>query len=203
MGAEYVLIPLGIVFLVGLVIYKVKSTQVGEFHEADPNAPLVENNYRRQFTGGYSLGHLKEMKLRKNGCYYISYFPLDKKQGKHVKSPPVQELIVKKEYVVALPRGFRSDERERITLVPRNPADIPEFMRDSLEAKWESVEGQKAHIVAVFGNMVSAGDEAVIESMKDYARGGLPKEIQAQFKAELNNFKKMLLAKDSEKEESK
>ena len=71
-------------------------------------------------------------------------------------------------------------------------------MRDSLESKWETVEGQKAFINSVFGNMISAGDEALIEGMKDYARGGMSKEIQAQFKAELNTFKKMLIAKDSE-----
>jgi hypothetical protein len=200
MGAEFVLIPLGVIFVLAVVIYKVKSTQVGEFHEADPNAPLVENNYRREYTDGYSLGHLKKRRDRKNGTVYISYFPLDKKQGKNVKSPPVQELIVKKEYVISLPRGTRSDERERIVLVPRNASQIPEFMRDSLEAKWESVEGQKAHIEAVFGVMISSGDEALIEAMKSYSRGGMSKEMQEEFNAQLNAFKKMLLAKDQDNE---
>jgi len=190
MNIGYILAPLVAVVGIIYLVYKYKQSSVSEPSEAEPNAPIVENNYRKEFTHGYSLGHLKNIILRRNGCNFVEYFPMDVKQGEHVKRPPVQAVICREEFTKYAPRGLISGERERIKLLTRDPSKIPEIMRDTDEAKWEQVEGQKAFLVSTFKNMIPAGDEALEEALKHYARGNMPKQIQAEQRAVVSQIKK-------------
>jgi cbb3-type cytochrome oxidase subunit 3 len=190
-------------FLAGIayLIYKANSKGILE-EEADPNAPIVENKYRTQFTDGYAMGHLKTNSLKKNGCRFIEYFPTDIKQGAKIKRPPIQAVIVKDEFVKPLPRGFPSKDRETLVLLPRDMSMIPAIMRNTLEAKYESIEGQLAHLESVFKPIVWQGDEALIQTMKGFARGNIAKVTQESMKAELDAHKKMLSLKDAQENTS-
>ena len=162
------------------------------------NMPFVENDYRKEFTEGYTLGILKAQIPCKNGCERIEFFPIDVEQGEGIAKPIHQAVIVRNDFIKRFARGKLSSRRERIKLITRNPSLIPSELKDETEGKWVSKEGQKAWLTSTFGQMISSGDEAVAEAMKDYARGNLPKVTLSQLKDIVDQFKKIKIEQPEE-----
>lgn len=179
---EIILSILGILIITGYVILKIKLSKHIDKIDVSANMPLCENMCRRAFTNGYYLGVIKSQLPRKNGTSLIEFYPIDVEQGESVPRPNVQSIIVKNEFIKRFPRGELSSYREVVKLIGRNPADMPERMRKTEEGDWMAKEGQKAWILSTFGKAISAGDEAIAESMKEYARGNIAKNTLAEIK---------------------
>lgn len=146
------------------------------------NMPIVENDYRKEFTEGYTLGTLKSIRKCKNGCSRIEFFPIDVEQGENISRPTVQSFIVKEEYIRPFGTGELSDHRQRIKTITRDPFLIPKKMKDTTEGKWATKEGQLGWLKAEAGKMIPSGDEAIAEFMKGYARGQMTKANQERLK---------------------
>ena len=191
MWVQIVGLVLGIIAIVVTVIISMRMRHATSKIDVSPNSPQCYNFGRTQFTEGYFLGVLKTQLPRKNGCTYIEYYPIDVEQGENKPRPPIQSMVVKNEFIKRLARGDLSSRREQIFFVSRNPADIPEKLRDTEEGKWLKKEGQKAWILSTFGESIPAGDEAIAEAMVDYARGEIPKSTLAQIKEANKKWREM------------
>lgn len=145
------------------------------------NMPIVENDFRKQFTNGYTLGVLKSMILCKNRCYRVEFYPMDVEQGEDVQRPTIQTVIVREAYIKPFSRGELSDRRERIKLITRDPFLIPEKLRDETEGQWITKEGQKAWVISTIQKAIPSGDEVISEFMNKWTRTGIAKETFAQY----------------------
>lgn len=191
MWFEIIATIFGLFVFIGTLIVIIKLQKKISKKEILPNQPLVENLSRTEFTDGYYCGVLLKNEPRKNGTRFIEFFPLDSEQGEHKPIPKVQSLIVRKEFIKTLPMGEPSSRRQIIKLIGRSPTDMPEQMRDSEEGKWMTKNGQKAWLESTFGKGIQAGDEAIAEAMKDYARGKLPKATLQAIKESNAEFRKI------------
>jgi hypothetical protein len=170
------------------------------------NAPLIENNYRKEFTNGYTLGILKSIKKCKNGCSRIEFYPTDVKQGEFVQRPDIQCFIVKNEFVKTYGEGGLSDYRQRIKTLPRSKLDLPEDMRNTLEGDYETKEGQKAYLVSTMGKAIlTGGDEAIVEIMNEFSRIGMSKAEIARMRVMVEKWRKIFATQEQpeQKEDSK
>lgn len=181
----------GLLVIAGTVIVTLRTRKAISKIDVTPNAPQCYNFGRTQFTEGYFTGVIKKQIPRKNGCTYIEYYPIDIEQGENRPRPEVQSMIVKNEDIKRLARGDLSSRREQVFFVSRNPANIPEKLRDTSEGEWLKKEGQKAWILHTFGKSIPAGDEAIAEAMVDYARGEIPKSTLAQIKEANKKWREM------------
>lgn len=177
------------------VIIKLKTNKDIKKIDVTANMPIIENDYRKEFTDGYTLGVLKSMTPCKNGTSFIEFFPIDVEQREDIPRPPLQSFIILNEFIkpFAIGEGL-STHRQRIKTITRNPASIPEKMRDTTEGKWATKEGQLAHLTKTFGKAISGGDEAIDEVMKTYARGNPSKNTLAQIKMENKIVRKLYSA---------
>lgn len=197
MWVQIVLFIFGVFFLVGTVIYQVKTKKAIRSIDITANQPIIENDYRSEFTDGYTLGIVKTKILRKNGCYFIEFYPIDVEQGEDIARPHLQTFVVKQEFFKPLPK--LSSRRIRIKTITRDPSKIPEEMKDTTEGKWVTKEGQLGYIKSIFGTAIQSGDEAIAEAMKEYARGEIPKAVLAKIKEEVRAKKDILENKEEEK----
>lgn len=185
MWVQITLSIIALPIIIGFTIYKIKSSKSIKSIDVTANQPIVENDYRSEFTEGYVRGVVKSKVLCKNGCFRIEFFPIDVEQGEEVPRPHLQTFIVKKELAKSFSIGELSSHRSIIKTIPRDPSKIPEKMRDTSEGKWATKEGQLAYIRSTFGKAIPAGDEAIVEAMKDYARGGISRAALAKIKEEV------------------
>lgn len=177
------------------IAIKLKTNKDIKKIDATANMPLVENIFRKEFTDGYTLGVLKSMTPNKNGTKLIEFFPIDVEQGENIPRPPLQSFIILNENVQSFAiGGGLSTHRQIIKTTTRNPALIPERMRDTTEGKWATKEGQLAFLKSTFGKAISGGDEAIAEAMKTYARGHLSKHTLAEMKRENEYIRKVTSA---------
>jgi len=194
---EIILVFLGIIFISIYTIFQIKTRKQIQKLPITPNMPIVENDYRKEFTDGYTLGTLKQMIPRKNGTSFIEFYPIDVEQGEDIPKPPVQSLIVKNEFIKTFSRGDLSSRRERIKLITRDPSMIPDKMRDTFEGEWITKEGQKAWILSTFRKgLIENGDEAIAEAMKEYARGNISKSAMAEIRATNTQLRKLQLQQE-------
>lgn len=198
---DYIALIVGIPVLAVIIIFALKTNRDLRKIQVTPNMPIIENLTRSEFTNGYSEGRLKSQKPCKNGCVRIEFYPTDIEEGENIPLPEVQRVIVRKEFIKRLSRGEGSSRREKIKLVGRSPTDYPERMRITDEGKWATVEGQKAWIEATFGSMIPAGDQAIAEGMKVYARGQIPKNVMGQIR-EINEQYRRMIAQPSAQQPS-
>lgn len=193
MWTEIILLILGIPALVVYIIVKIKMSKSIKSIDVTANMPIIENDYRSEFTEDYSLGIIKSINLRKNGCYLIEMYPIDVEQGEDVVRPHLQSFVVKKEFLKPFSIGELSGRRSRIKTVTRDHSKIPEKMRDTTEGKWVSKEGQLAHLQSTFGQAaITGGDEAIAEAMKGFARGNITEATLAEMKASVKATKEMI-----------
>ncbi|MBU0958143.1 MAG: hypothetical protein KKF56_05030 [Nanoarchaeota archaeon] len=197
----WISIIFGTMVITGTGIALIKLRQARGRIEVTANQPLCENLCRTEFTDGYGLGIVTQQLPRKNGTTFIEYIPLDIEQGEEIPQPPKQSLIVKDEFIKRLARGEGFSRREYMKFVARSKVDLPEKMRDTDEGRWETKEGQLAHIQNVFGQGIISGDEAIAEAMKQYARGQIPKSTLAQIKEINEKIREMQMTKNLEQEQ--
>lgn len=155
-----------------------------------PNMPFVEIDPSRvKFTNGYSKGILRRLLPRKNDTFFLEFYPTDILQGENVPRPEIQSLIVSKEFLKTLSHTDTGSRRIIIKTLVRSKLDLPEKMRDTVEGDFESKEGQKAYLEQTLSNMIPAGDEAIAEITKQFARGQLSKIFinQLQETAKMNS----------------
>jgi hypothetical protein len=202
MWLEIILSIIGIIAIVVTVITRSFLMNKVVKIEVSANMPLVENDYRTEFTEGYSIGTIKSQVLCPNDTYRIEYFPIDVEQGEGVPRPPLQTVIVNKEMAKRFARGKLSGRRERVKLITRDSSKVPEEMKDTTEGKWQTKEGQLGYLKSTFGKMVSEGDEAIAEAMRTYARGQATKTALASIREE-NAQRRKLLDIEPKQEETK
>jgi hypothetical protein len=172
---EIVLLIIGLLTVLIIYIYsQLRKGKELEKVQVLPNAPIVENRCRRQFTDGYGEGILVEERLNYNGTTRIKFLPIDIKQGEGVKYPGVQTVVVANRYLKRVPEG-EDGKRARIILFGRSILDYPEYMRDSVEGKFMEEEGQKAWLLSMVGKSIANGDKVIGEWMSEYARGNVSK----------------------------
>lgn len=157
------------------------------------NMPIVENDFRTEFTEGYSIGVIKSQIPCKNETTRIEYYPIDVEQGENIQRPSIQVVIVKNDLIKRFASGRLSSRRERIKLIDRNTSKIPDELRDTTEGKWITKEGQLGYLKSIFNPAISYGDEAIAEAMKTYARGNVAKSTLATLKEENEKFRKLKL----------
>jgi len=194
---------LGFIIIVVTTIVTLKMRKDTQKVDVSPNLPIAENPCRREFSGGYYSLLIKNQTLCKNGCTRIEGFPMDIDQGENKPKPPLQCFIVKNEFIKRFARGDLSPCREIIKFIGRSPTDMPESMRDTDEGAWMTKEGQKAWLKSTFGKMIPAGDEAIAEAMKDYARGQVAKNTFQEIKEINRKNRELLLKEPTEQSEPK
>jgi len=201
MWTELIIWLLGIPILIGYIIVRIKLSKSIEKMDISANAPLVENDYRKEFTQGYTLGVLRSKRTCKNGCSRIEFYPIDVEQGEFIPRPEVQSFIVKEEFIKPFSKGELSDYRERMKTITRNPLLIPSKLKDTTEGKWATKEGQLGWLMSEFGKTVPAGDEAISELIKEQgARGEMSKAEIARLR-EHRNIRAKVLDKFPEQQE--
>jgi len=186
MWTELIVWVLGIPAAIVFIIVTIKMNKSIRNIPITANMPIIENDYRREFTEGYTLGILKSSTKCKNGCTRIEFHPIDIEQGEDIPRPTIQSFIVKNEYIKPFGTGELSDYRQRIKTITRNPFLIPEKMKNTFEGDFTKVEGQKAWLKSEAGKMIQAGDEAMAEHLKEQARGMMTKAEIARLR-ELNH----------------
>lgn len=198
-----IVICFGFLSVVGMVIFGVWINRQTKKIDVRANAPLIDSSSRRQFTGGYSLGLIKNETPRKNGTVLMEFYPIDSEQGEDQPRPELQSVVVAKQFVKRFARGEYSSRREAVRLISRNPADLPEKMRGTIEGTWETKEGQLAYLERVFGKSIPAGDEAIHEQVLGWSRGNISRATMAQIKEETMEFRKSLLFAHPESSQDK
>ena len=186
-----------------VVLVYIKLNKSIQKIEVTPNQPIIVNWARTQFTNGYFLGILKKQIPRKNKTTLFEFYAFDVEQGENIPRPTIQSVVVGDKYIKRSSSGKPSSYREIIQLVGRNPDDLPEEMRDTLEGEWLTKEGQKAWILSTFGKQIQSGDEAIAEAMNDYARGNIAKGTLATLKEENAQIRKIQQQRPEQNEERK
>ena len=185
-------IPLGIIAITAFWIYRVITMKAISKIDVKADAPMVENNYRQEFTNGYARGVVKMPILKnKNGTHRIEFYPTDVEQGEDVKRPHLQTFIINSDYKKHSSTGEISGRREIIRTLPRSADMIPENMRNTEEGKWETKEGQEAFLKSTFGQAIPNGDEAIAAQMKEWNRGNMAKSTIEQLKENANALAQM------------
>lgn len=156
-----------------------------------PNMPLIENDYRKEFTEGYTRGIVKRQIKNKNGTTTIEFYPMDVEQGENIPRPTLQAVVVSNENLKQFARGKISPYREIIKTTTKNPLLIPEELRKEEEGKWTLKEGQKAWVLDTFGKFIQSGDEAMSELINESSRTGLAKGTISQIKDFNAQFRKI------------
>jgi len=194
MWVELILTILGIPIVTAFTIITIKMSKSIKNIEVTANATIIENDYRKEFTEGYTLGIQKSIKTCKNGCSLIEFYPIDVEQGENIPRPTIQSFVVKTEYIKPFGTGELSDHRQRIKTITRNPFLIPEKMKDTTEGNWATKQGQLGWLKSEAGKTIPQGDEALAEFMKEQARGGMTKAELARLREvniEYNKLKTM------------
>lgn len=188
-----------IVITIGVIVYLTTKTR----HLDIPlNAPLVRIYGLEGFTDGYVEGVMKSQKPRRNKTVLVEFYPVDIEQGWNRPKAEVQSLIVHKEFIRREAKGDNSSRREIISIFTRDPSLISKKIRNTELGKELTKDGQLAHITRTFGEMIPAGDEAIAEGMKNYARGNFPAWMMAQLREGVAEAKQMFqLGNPSEKKE--
>lgn len=195
MWTEIIVLFLGIPALVIYIIVQFRMRKSLKSIEVTANMPIIENKYRHEFTDGYKLGVQKSAVLKKNGCYLVEMYPVDVEQGEDIARPHLQSFVIKQEHYHPSLDGRRIIVRT----TTRDPSRIPKEMRNTLDGDWETKEGQLAHLTSTFREaVITGGDEAIAEAMKNYARGNIPAATLAQLKSDVKAFKETLGNKPEE-----
>lgn len=203
MGWELIIIvPLLVAVLIGVALFYANQNKKLKKIDVTPNAPFVINPCRKKFTDGYGIGRLKSKRENKNGTTLVEYYPIDIEESDFSKMPGLKKVVVLTKDI-QLDMDF-SNKRSIVWLNSRDPSKYPKSMQDSLLGKWATVQGQKAFLLDAFGHgVITAGDEAVTEAMKGFARGGIPRSTLEQIKEENKIARKMKLMDDGDKDKGK
>jgi len=193
-----------LVFLFLLIVTPIFIIIVLKFNKSiekilvTPNMPIVENDYRKEFTEGYTLGILKKIKQNKNGTKLIEFYPIDVEQGENIKYPYVQAVVVKDEYFKPFSNGELSTRRNRIKLITRNLSQIPEKLIDETEGKWLLKEGYLGHVCHLDGNLVKKAAETLQAQSKAISTVGLSPAIVEQAKEEYKKIREIVQPEHNE-----
>lgn len=164
------------------------------------NAAIIDCTTKTQFTNGYSMGYVIKEEPCPNKTHRITFYPTDREQGEDIDDPEPQTFIVANEMIKRMPKGSGSTRRERLYVLSRNPADIPEHLRDTELGNWLSKEGQLAYIQKVYGSNISAGDEALETLMRETTRLGITKGELLAKKKLIKEILKFNILKEGEKD---
>ena len=149
MGIEWILAPVSIVAFVIVIAIELSRNKNLQKYDLDANSPIIINIPKKRFTGGYSIGQIKERRENKNGTIYVKYAPMDITQGEEVPRPPMQDFIV-------LKSNFKqidvSDRRQIYMVTSSDSMDYPKSMRDTNEGRWMTHEGLVADLENSFGS---------------------------------------------------
>jgi len=163
------------------------------------NSSIIDCTTKTQFTNGYSMGYVIKEEPCPNKTHRITFYPTDREEGEDVENPKPQTFIASNEMIKRLPKGAGSTRRERLFILSRNPADIPEHLRDTEMGNWLSKEGQLAYINKIYGSSISAGDDALEELMKTNTRMGITKEDLITKKELIKEILRFNLLKEEDK----
>jgi len=180
----------GVIFTIAFTIYMVVSSKTLKKIKVKPNSDLIEikSDLRASIVDSYKRGIIKTKLKRPNGTYFFEFYPTDVEQGAEVQRPDSKYLVVKKEFV-----KFNADGRRIIiTILPRSVYDLPEDLRNTSEGDFLTKEGQKAWLLATHSKMMTAGDEAMEEIIKETTRLGLSKKAIASVKEDAERSKKVM-----------
>jgi hypothetical protein len=192
----------GIIATFIIAIYRIKMLKAISGVDIEPNAPIIDITVKSKFTNGHAFGLVKKIVPRKNNTYYIELYPLDIRQGGKIV-PELQSVVVAKEYVIFFARGEKSANREFVQVVARSKLELPEKMHKTIESDYETKEGQLAFLKQSMGTMIVAGDEAMKEGMRFYARGNIAKPVLAQIREENASMRKAQTPSEKSTEEKK
>ena len=81
--------------------------------------------------------------------------------------------------------------------------NAPAKMRDTDEGEFLKLASQKAWLERTFGKMIPAGDEAIHEAMRSYARGNIARATMAQIRDEVKEIKNLFSLAPDKKDDSK
>lgn len=182
MWTEIIVILIGLLLLPVIIIVSIKLNKSIAKMDVTANMPIVENDYRKEFTGGYTLGTIKNIKQNKNGTKLVEFYPIDVEQGENVKIPHLQSVVVLNEYFKPFSIGELSDRRIRIKLITKEKSMIPKKLRSTPEGEWATKEGMHGYLKSEFGTVMKASAEALHEMTKDLSTLGLSAASIAQIK---------------------
>ena len=173
MWAEIITTILGvIVFGVMLTVWLIINKREMKI-DIKPNAPLFKNFTRTDFTDGYAEGLVDRIKLCKNGCYRIEYFPTDRQEGQNVKRPSKQKVIYHKSGIRFLSNGDLSERRVQIWGIGSSPEDLPRGIKNSSLGKWAENESYLSFLNNQFGANMKETLNASAQMIKQNTALGL------------------------------
>lgn len=164
------------------------------------NSSIIDCTTKTQYTNGYSMGYVINEEPCPNNTYRITFYPTDREEGEDVTEPEPQTFIVAREMIKRIPKGASSTRREKIYILSRNKADLPEHMRDILYGDWLSKEGNLAYLNKVYGQSIMAGDDALEQLMKTNSRFGITKEELLTKKELIKEILKFNILKEADKD---
>ncbi len=140
LGTMSVFIVIGLFIWLVTIIYK---------SDPKPQDLTMVTNFCRQYTEGFSEGILIDVDFGEkiNGYKFMpidvdfysrqrrrfgSYF----RNNKSLKPVVQQTVYIRKDKVISFPRGTFSGERNKIWLLPPNPEDLPEEVKQSSIGKY-------------------------------------------------------------------
>jgi len=190
----------GVILTVATIIVYIKFNSKLRKIDLRENAAIIDCTTKTQFTNGYSMGYVIKEEPCPNKTHRITFYPTDREQGEDIDDPEPQTFIVANEMIKRMPKGSGSTRRERLYVLSRNPADIPEHLRDTELGNWLSKEGQLAYIQKVYGSNISAGDEALETLMRETTRLGITKGELLAKKKLIKEILKFNILKEGEKD---
>lgn len=188
MGVEWVFLPILTVLGVITIIVELSRNKNLQKYDLDANSPIIINIPKKRFTGGYSLGQIKEKRENKNGTYYVKYAPIDVTQGEDVPRPPMQDFIVLKSNLRPIEV---SDRRQFYIVTSSDQMDYPKNMRETQEGRWMSHEGLVADLENSFGSGYQELRKAIEILLTKWSGGELSTRTIKDFEEQMDKIKEL------------
>lgn len=188
------------IITIGIII-TIKLTETAKRIDIPPNAPLIEimDTSKLSFTDGYGSGIVKTKRLNSNTTYFIEFYPTDVSHGELSPKPGLKSFVIN----AGLMRESydSSSRRTKIYILSRHIKNHPRALQGTKVSEEMGKEGQLEHIRTIVGDWVTAGDDALLEAMKEYSRSGITRYALESMKQRLEELEKKAIATQSKEEE--
>ena len=182
MGALQIILGIsGFLIVVGYLVYQLISKNPEKNVIVPINAPKIYFFSRTKFTDGYWEGSVIKERKNKNGTTLFEFAPGDVEQGEEVKMAEIQKIPISEESIIRNSQGDLSARRQTIFIIGRDKLELPRKMQETLLGDYISIDGQRAFMKKVLGEMVPNGDKAIEELMTHYSRGHPGSNIIGQY----------------------
>jgi len=176
---------LGVILITVAIILLIWDMKKGAKIDVLPNAKFVLNISKSKFTDGYQLGLIAKngYKERMNGTFYLEYFPIDGEQGKNLKRPALQKVVVAKGNLTSM-----GNRREIIVVSSENPADYPERILNSPFGEALQKKSMMEYIKKTFGESFSEMTSSVARLQVEFAGGEVTSQTIGKLLEQVKKF---------------